>query len=268
MRWRTVALHEARESYQSRSMRWLLGLFIVVSVMGGYVFPVFGAPPHTTAHFGGYLASWMTLLVPLLGLVIGYNAVVSERTSGSLFLSLSLPYSRGDLVVGKYGGRLGVITATVIVGLLVGGILVIYPFGELHLLPFLGFVFLTVALAAVFTGIGIAISMVTASKQRATVAAFGLYVLFVLIWNELRFAVMLALDSLGYVDGTLPTPIELIFAIEPTNVYTRLVIGFIDPSQGLGDEWYLNEWFALGLLLFWLIVPLGVAYYRFSGVDL
>lgn len=268
MTWGVLARHEARQSYRARSIRFLLGIFVFVSVIGGYVYPVFASEPYTTAHFGGYIASWMTLLVPLLGLVIGYNAIVSERTSGALFLSLSLPHSRRDLVLGKYAGRLGLLTLGIVASLFVAGALVVYPFGDLRLLPFLGFVVLTVGLAAVYTGIGIGISMVTRSKQRATVAAFGLYFLLVLIWNELRIALAMGLGGVGLLDGELPGPIEFVFASEPGNVYTRLIIAFIDPSQSLNGSWYLNEWLALALFAIWLVVPLGMAYRWFLEVDL
>lgn len=268
MAWQVLARQEARTSASARSVRVLLALVLLVIVSGGYLFPVLGADPHTTAHFGGFIASWMVTLVPLVGLVIGYNAIVSERTSGSLLLTLSMPYSRSDVVFGKFIGRAAVIAGALLAGLVVAAGLVVYPFGELDVLPFLGFVVLTVGLATVFTGIGIAISTNAKSKQRATVGAFAVYFLFVLVWEELQSGALLLLESVGVVEDELPEVIDFVIALEPATTYERLVAGLIDPSQAVGSSWYLQEWFGLLVFVVWIILPVGLANYRFSEVDL
>lgn len=268
MRWSVIAKHEAAESANGRAIRFLLGLLVLVCAFGGYLYPVLGQEPHTTAHATGFLTDWMAMLVPLVGIVIGYNAIVTERKSGALFLSLSLPFSRGDIVLGKFIGRMAVVSAGIVSGLLIAGGLVVYPFGELDLLPYLGFILLTVVLGAIYTGIGVAISMVAPSKQVATVGAFGVYFLFVLIWNELQQAVEFVLTSLDIGSGDLPGSADFILASEPGTVYDRLIAGFLDPSQSLEGAWYLGEWMALVLLVIWALLPLGIAYRRFAGVDL
>lgn len=268
MSWEVLARHEAGTSVSGNSIRLLLALLIMVCVFGGYLFPVIGAEPHTTAHFGGYMTNWMVTLVPLIGLLIGYNAIVSERTSGSLLLTLSLPHSRADVVIGKLLGRSGVISGAIVIGLLAAGSLVVYPFGELDVMPFLGFVLLTIGLACVFTGLGIAISMTASSKQRATVAAFAVYFLFILVWSELQAGVVLLLQSAGVADQDIVSAVNALFSVEPGTAYERLVAGFIDPSQSLDGAWYLQEWFALVVFVGWLLVPIGLAYVRFAEVDL
>lgn len=268
MSWRVIARHEAIQSFKARSIRLLIGLFVIVSVTGGYVFPVLGSEPYTTAHFGGYMTNWMATLVPLIGLVLGYNAIVSERVSGALLLSLSLPHTREDVVMGKLAGRLLVVAASILVGLVFAGLLVIYPFGELSLLPFLGFIGLTIGLGAIYIGIGIAISMIASTKQRATIGAFGLYFIFVIVWNEVENAVEFAFGAVDLLGDDLPAPVRLIFLAEPGTIYDRLIAAFIDPAQGVESAWYLNEWIALLFLAGWLVLPVGLTVRYFSEVDL
>ncbi len=267
MSWLVIARQEAWLTATARSVRLLAGLLVLVCAVGAYVFPVFDPGPHTTAHFGGYVSGWLGTLVPLIGLVVGYNAVVGERRSGALALSLSLPHGRRDVVFGKLLGRLAPVVAAIVAGALIAGALVVYPFGELALAPFLAFVGATITLGVVYTALGVAISTFVATKTRATVAAFGVYVL-VVVWTELEAAIELALASIGSPGEGVPTAVEVLLALEPTTAYDRIVAGAIDPAGSVGDAWYLDEWVALALLVLWATVPLAIAYRRFAGVDL
>ncbi len=268
MSWLVVARQEAWLTATARSVRLLAGLLVLVCAIGGYVFPVFDPGPHTTAHFGGYVSGWLGTLVPLIGLVVGYNAVVGERRSGALVLSLSLPHRRRDVVLGKLVGRLVPVVAAIVAGGLLAGALVVYPFGEFTVVAYVAFVGATVALGVVYTALGVAISTLVATKTRATVAAFGIYVLFVGVWTELEGAIEFALASIGLDQEGIPASVELLLALEPTTAYDRIVAGAIDPAGSVGDAWYLGEWVALALLVLWATVPLGIAYRRFAGVDL
>jgi len=52
-----------------------------------------------------YFASLVSLaiyLVPLISLILGYDAIVGERERGSLDLLLALPITRLELLLGKY----------------------------------------------------------------------------------------------------------------------------------------------------------------------
>jgi len=266
MSWQLLARHEARLTAATLSSRLLLGLLIVVSAMSGYVFPVFGDEPHTTAHFTGTLGDWMAMLVPLLGLVLGYNAIVGERASGSITLSLSLPQSRTDFVLGKFVGRSAVLAAGIVVAHLLATALVVYPFGELEILESLAFLGLTLVFGVVFTGIAVAVSTLSRSKRRVTVAIFAIYIGFVFLWQEVFGLVNYGLVSAGV--DEMPAPLTIVFEAEPTQVYSRLVAGFLDPAADTSGAWYSSEWLALVQLLAWATIPLGLAIYRFDGVDL
>jgi ABC-2 type transport system permease protein len=53
---------------------------------------------------------------PIVGVVVGYNAVSGGRESGSLKLLLSLPHSRADVVFGKVVGRGAALSLAVFAG--------------------------------------------------------------------------------------------------------------------------------------------------------
>lgn len=268
MTWRVVARQDAAVTIETRSVKALLGLLVAAVALAGYVYPVFGSDPVTTARFSGFVQGTLTTLVPFVGVLIGYNAVVTERESGAIRLSLSLPQSRWDVVVGKYVSRTGLVVAALLVAMALAGGLVVYPSGELELGAFVLYLGLTVAFGAVWTGLGIAVSLAVSTSRRALVSGVGILFLFVIVWDPLADALAAGLDAVGLVEGELPDVLQLLFAVEPGRVYGRVTAGFVDPGRTIGEAWYLNEWLALVFLVLWVVGPPGVAYARFAGSDL
>ncbi len=268
MSWAVIARQDWDLTVSERSTKYLLGLLGFVIVVTAYAYPITGSEPHTTGRFAGVVHGSLTTIVPIVGVLLGYNAVVSERESGALRLSLSLPHSRADIVFGKFLGRAGVVTATLVAALAVAGFLVVYPLGELEAIRYLAFVGFTVWFGGIWTGIGIAASIAAATKRRALVIALFLLFLFVLAWDTIADGVALALNLTGLIDGALPDSLQFLFGLEPGRVFGRLTDGFVDPSATVDGAWYLSEWVALVLFALWLVGPLGLAYRRFAGRDL
>lgn len=267
MTWRTIAGQDGRLTVGTRSSKLLLGLTALSILFAAYVYPVVGSNPITTARFGGFLQGWLTTLLPFVGVLLGYGAIVSERESGALRLSLSLPQSRRDVVLGKFVSRAGLLTGTLLVTLAGAGALVVYPFGELALGRFVLFVLLTLVFGAVWSGLGLATSLVVATRRRALVLAFALVFLFVVVWDAVAAALGVGLNAAGVVDGELPGPVRFLVGVEPGHAFGRAVTGLVVPDGAVTGPWYLNEWVALALLVMWSVGPLGLAYAVFARRD-
>lgn len=272
MAWQTIAKKDFREAMDSRWVSYLLGLVVLAYVMGGYILPMQVQGP-STADYPGYMLTATQLLVPLFGILLGYDAVVNERTSGRLALLLSLPHSRRDVVVGKLVGRGVVLAVGVVLGILVGGALVVYPYGSLEVGGFVAYLVLTLLYGLAFVGIAMAASTLTTSRQIATAASFGVFVLFAVVWSQFRLVLVLTLEWLGLADGGLPGWALFVYGAEPGMLYHRVVAGFYHAAASGATpdpdaHWYLGEWIALGLLVCWVVVPLGLGYRRFEGTDL
>jgi ABC-2 type transport system permease protein len=268
MSWEVIARQDARQTLDAKSVRYLLGLLVFGILLSAYIYPVAGEEPITTARFTGYLTGWLTTLVPLVGILVGYNAVVSERESGSLRLSLALPHSRRDVLLGKLAGRAGVVAGVVLATFVAAGALVVYPYGDLELPRSLAFVALTAGFTALWVGLGVAISLFVATKRQALVLAFGLFFLFVFAWGTVESVLEVGLDAAGIVDGELPDALQFVFGLSPNRAYTTVTDGFLNPAASVSGPWYLGEWVALVVFLAWLVGPLGVAYLRFTGRDI
>ncbi|WP_440991694.1 ABC transporter permease [Haloarchaeobius baliensis] len=272
MSWRLVAEEDWQDTADQRSTRVLLTLVALAILLAGYIYPITFPPGEraavTTGTFTTYATGWLTTLVPLVGVLLGYSAVVGERESGSLLLSLSLPISREDVVLGKYASRTGLLGATIVGTMAIAGFLVVYPYGTLDLLPFLGFVVLTVLYGAIWTGIGLASSLLVSTKRRALVLAVTVFFLLVIVWDTVVGALALALRASDLIGDELPDPLQFVVGLEPGRLFTRITTGLFDPSASIDGAWYLSEWVAIPIFLCWLVVPLGLSYLRFSGVDL
>jgi ABC-type transport system involved in multi-copper enzyme maturation permease subunit len=265
MSWRVIARQDGRLTAGARSVKLLLGVFALGVFLLAYLYPVQTQGPVTTARFTGYVTGWLTTIVPIVGILVGYNAVVSERESGALLLSLALPHRREDVLLGKFAGRTGPLAAAIVGTMAVAGALVVYPFGELALAAFVAFVALTVLFGAIWTGLGLAVSLAVATKRRALVLGFGLVFVFVFVWGAAESALRLWLAEGS---GELPAAAQFVFGLAPGRAFARVTDGFLDPGAAVEGPWYLGEWAGLAVLLAWAVAPLGLAALRFARRDL
>ena len=271
-RWAAIARKDTREVWDSRLLRYLLYLVVLVYVLAAYVYPI-GRPSVTTTGFTEFATGPVGLIVPLVAVLIGYNAVVGERATGRLALALSLPHDRRGIVLGKLLGRGGVLVAGLLVGLVGAAALVVYPFGSLESLRYLGYAGVTVLFGLAFFAIAVGLSMATTSKGLATAAALGVFFLFVVVWDLVRTGLRVLLDQLGVAGSELPVWAQFLHGAEPGQLYERIVAGLIADEQtgpylGADAPWYLGEWVALGLLCLWIVGPLVIGYRQFARTDL
>ena len=268
MTWQTIARRDIELTAGTRSSKLLLWLTVLSVLLGAYIYPIIGAAPITTARFGGFIAGWLTTLLPFVGVLLGYGAVVNERESGALRLSLSLPNSRLDVLLGKFCSRTGLLTGALLVSLAGAGALVVYPFGELVVGRFLIFTVLTVLFGSIWTGIGLATSLVVVTRRRALGLSFGLVFLFVVVWDAIETTLRVGLTAAGVVDGALPGPAKFLLGLAPGHVFQRVISGLVTGAGTTDGPWYLNEWVALVLLVLWSVGPLGLAYASFARRDI
>lgn len=272
MSWHVIAEKELRTLLGPRRSKALLGLVVVLFTGGGYLLPVENPAP-TTADYAVYMKTSASLLIPLVGLLLGYKAVVAERASGRLTLLLSLPHGRRDAVLGKYLARVAVFATVLTAGIGVGVALVNYPFGSFDAGDALAYLMVSLLYGATFLGGGLAISTATASNRAATAATFGVFFLFVAVWGQLRGALVLLFDYLGLADSGLPDWALFLYGAEPGMLYSRVVdawFGGVTAGAYLGPDaaWFLGEDTAAVLLVGWTLLPPTVGYLRFRGTDL
>ncbi|WP_336329116.1 ABC transporter permease subunit [Haloarcula sp. CGMCC 1.2071] len=294
-RWFPVARKEAVALLKSKGT-WILAPLLVVWGYGPTYesWDVLG--PNVTVGFVQVAGS---ILLPLGVLLLTYRSIIQERTSGSLKFLLGLPLTRTDILIGKVFGRsvgamLPFALATVILGV-IGGV----KFGLFSPLRFIGVFLVTVLYIVVLVSVATAASAATTSTVRVTSVLFGgFFLLLTLGWKRIGVGIYSA------VTGNAVNPLEppadgLLFAIlrlSPGRAY-RTVTNWILGLANSGGQYtsvidvlypgistneyvvdvafsgqpvpvYLHESLGLVVLLFWGVVPLALAGYRFKRGDL
>ncbi len=268
---RTVARKELRGLRGSRTVTVGTGLVGLVYVLAGYVVPTTTRTP-TMVEYDALLRGVTLVVLPLYGLLLGYRAVVAERATGQLTLTLSLPHSRTDVVLGKALARGLVLVCTLGTGVLLGGALVEYPFGSVAPGRLAGYLGITLLYGLAFLDVGLALSTLTASLRRATALTFGVFFLLVVAWPSLEGSVLDALQLVGLADERLPDWARFVYGAEPSAAYTRALEAFVATDGGSvaggADPWYLGGGAAVGVLVGWVVVPVVVGILRFRRRDL
>ena len=114
----TIAAKEFRDRMRNR---WVLAVALVFTVFS-LVIAYFGGAQQGAVGFRSIeftiasLVSLVIYLIPLIALLLGFDAIVGERERGSLDLLLSLPITRIELLLGKYLGLAAALTLSTLAG--------------------------------------------------------------------------------------------------------------------------------------------------------
>ena len=266
-----VAKKDLQDTVRSRAMVVLVVLFsALVSVMAYAVRPAGEGQGFETEILLSFFVGpiLVTTLVPLVAVVIGYNAVSGERESGSLKLLLSLPHSRADVVFGKVIGRAAALSLAIAVGFLVPAVVLIAIPVAFNPGAFLGYTVFAMILGCVFVSIAVGCSAAASTQRQALIGGIGIYFVFVLLWGTLTGQLLGAFESV--ID---PLPVSLI------QVQTFLEVA--NPNTGiqelanafLADQLFAGETrnqqiSATAMLVFWALAPPLVGLLKFDRDDL
>ncbi|RZH68719.1 ABC transporter permease [Natrinema altunense] len=289
----------AKKDFQDSIRSWLFwGLsvffFTLMAVLAGFI--AWAEPDDlTTLGFIGLVSQVCKLVIPLIALVLGWKSIAGERETGSIKVLLSLPHSRKDVLVGKLLGRTAVLSLSLGIGFVIGMLAVAFAVTEFSFPAYVAFLAMTILYGLAYMSIAVSLSSVTRSTTMAGAAMFGVFVLFYIVWNSIRSALGLLMRR-GYIDGVsytgttftgqqqemtrLPDWALFIDMIDPGNAYQNTItlfsglsgenIGttFNEAAFPNGLPFYLQDWFSLVILLFWIVVPIAVALSLFDRGDI
>lgn len=256
-----LARRDALDPYRSRSLWVLLFVFVAVFGLVGYlVNTTFTSLPVIAAQL-------LVVLGPLAALAFTYDSIAGPRENGSLRVLLSYPYSRREVVLGTFLGRVAVVSLAVLVGL--AAVLVTSAVSGGATASFDGMAVvagLALILTTAVVSVAIGISASTSTSTRAAILAFGVYLLFSGFWGLVPTVVRWALN-----DFSLPTsqPPEWVFVwnqLNPFNAFRSAVEGLV--NEPLSAGFYHEPWFGVLVLLAWIVLPVAVGILRFERADL
>lgn len=250
-----VAIREYRIAVRSR---WAIGLAVLFALFSVAVVQ-FGASNAGPDQYAAIVASLVELgvyVVPLAGLVVGYDTVVGARETGSLDMLFTLPISQTQVVLGKYLGRLTVLGGAICLGLGAGGVAVVRVGGVGGLGEYALFLVASVVTGAVFLGISVLLSTIAHEKTRALGAALVAWLWFVLLHDLVAIGLIAGVEL---PDGSLAA----MALANPADVYRLLVLSQLETTTG-GFAAVLTEAnLSVGSLLLatlaWLLLPMALA---------
>ena len=253
--------------------RWLVAISLVFAILAVGIAWLgsaasglvgFSSIPATIAS----LASLATFLVPLIALLLAYDAIVGEDEGGTLSLLLTYPLSRGQILLGKFIGHglilglavlLGFGSAALAIGLLVEEVdlpLLVWAFGR--------FMLSSTLLGLVFLAMAYVLSCKVSEKSRAAGLALGVWFLFVLVF-DLSLLGILVISEGKFNPEVLPW----LLMLNPTDIYRLINLSGFEAGGNLTGIMTLGADLPLGSLalwsglLGWVAAPLVLAYFVF-----
>ena len=271
---RLVARQELRLAARSRWTQIFAFVFAALALAvasSGYIISG-GHGVQDFARTGASLVQLVLLLVPLTSLLIGVQALASDR--GAAEVLLSQPVARPTILLGKLLGLLQGLTAAQALGFGAAGLVIFSRSGEEGLSAFALLFAASVALTAVFLAVAAALSSASFGRGRARALALALVVWFVAV--VLFDVAALALASLlpsgpasrVLIGAVLVNPVDAVrtaalLGIEGAAAFGAASLAFLRFTGGTFGAGLL-----LGLsLVVWIVAPAAIAIYRLRRAD-
>lgn len=263
---RVIAVKEFRERLRNR---WVLAVAAIFTAFA-LVIAYFGSAQQGEVGFHGIevtiasLVSLVIYLIPLIALIMGFDAIVGERERGSLDLILSLPVTRLELLAGKFLGLSAALTLSTVAGFGLVGVLLSYQLSAAALVHYGAFVLSSVLLGMAFLSLAVLLSVLAADRARASGIAIALWFFFVLAFD------LLLLGGLVLGGGEVGSNVfPYLLLLNPADVFRVLNVFGLDEVRvfyGLATVFpdALSKPWLLGSVMFgWILAPLGAALWRF-----
>ena len=132
-------------------------------------------------------ASFIAMVGPIFGLILGFDAINGERNAGTLNRLLAQPIYRDDVINGKFLAGVTVISITVIsMALLVSGVGLfrtgIPPTGE-EVVRLMVFLFFAIVYISFWLGLAILLSVVTRHAATSALAVVAIWLVFAFFFS-------------------------------------------------------------------------------------
>ena len=222
------------------------------------------------------LLSLSSMLLPVIGVMLGYSTIAGEAESGALLVVLAYPVRRIEVFLGKFVGLSSVIFASVLSGFGGAGVVISIATSATRWDDYLAFMALAMLLGVLYVSLSLFFSAIM--KRKATALGAGIFVFF---W--------------GMIIGTIWMGIYAATGGSITELYSGNVASFpgwfwyeifLSPQDGnqtatmlafgikkiMGFSFDIPSWVNLGTIvlsqLVWTAIPVVLAIRFFKRRDL
>ncbi|VAW96539.1 Nitrous oxide reductase maturation transmembrane protein NosY [hydrothermal vent metagenome] len=257
-----LALKELRDGLRNR---WIAAAIILLGTLA-LALSLLGAAPTGSVRVSDLditvisLASLSVYLIPLIALMLSFDALVGEFERGTMMLLLTYPVSRWQVIMGKFLGHVLILFIAIFAGY--GGaflIMIIFAGGGTEGWQAYGMMmFSSLILGAVFIALGYLVSVLV--KERATAAgtAIGLWLVFVVLYDLLLFGALL-LDKEQIIGQQLFSALMLISPTDSYRIFNLSMFEGVSQAAGIAgiaSEAGMSGTLLMSVMLLWVMVPL------------
>ncbi len=243
--------------------RWLVAITLIFAVMASGL-SWFGSASVGSIGFSSIantivsLSSLNVFLLPLIALLLAYNAIVGEDEDGNLLLLLTYPLTRGQLLLGKLLGHTSILAIATFVGFGSASLVIAFFAENVDLSALLSafslFIISAILLGMVFICLSYMISSWVSEKSKAAGLALIIWFFFVLIYDMGLLGILVATEGKIHADIF---PYLLLF--NPTDIFRLInLVSFETNGTGLLSIASEDSFSLSGLLFsmaFWIILP-------------
>ena len=270
-----IAIIASKEIRDGLRNRWVASVIILLTTIALSLY-FLGSAPGGSIRASSLdvtvvsLASLSVYLIPLIALMLSYDALVGEFERGTMLLLLTYPVARWQVVIGKFTGHMVILQAAIVIGYGGTALVIVFSSGIENWQAYLMMMASSWMLGGIFIALGYVISVFVTERATAAGGAIGVWLVAVVLYDLGLMSLLLADEEQAISQKLFST----LIVANPTDAYrifnltgfesTRLVAGMADIGAGAA----VNP----GLLVFvmgvWLVVPLLVTVWRFRGREL
>lgn len=268
-----IAGKEVRDAFRNR---WVLGATLLLAGLA-FVLAFLGSAPTGALDVKPLavtvvsLASLTIFLVPLIALLLAFDAIVGDVERGTMLLLLTYPVTKTNVVVGKFLGHSAVLAFATVVGYGGAGLAVSLGQGAdgQSGQAFAWLLASSVLLGMVFLAVAYLISVLVRERGTAAGLAVGVWLFFVVLYDMGLLGLLVAAqDRVGA--GVFP----YLLLANPTDVYRVFNLTAFENVRtfsglaGLSGTVSFSPAVLLTVLVAWIVLPLAVAAAVFGRREL
>lgn len=255
--------------------RWVAAAILLLTALA-LLLALLGAAPTGTVKVSALgitvasLSSLTVYLLPLIALMLAYDALVGEFERGTMLLLLSYPVARWQVVLGKFLGHMAILLAAILIGYGGVGLLVEFTGGGDPESRFAYLVMManSVLLGAAFIGLGYLISVLARERATAAGLAVASWLGLVVFYDLALLGLLLADTGQAMGEGLFST----LLAINPTDAYRMVTLGgseTVRMAAGMADGGAAPTLAtAFASMAVWVAAPLAATIFLFQRRDL
>jgi ABC-2 type transport system permease protein len=188
--------------------------------------------------------SFLSFLVPLMAIGLGFDAINGEHNRRTLSRILSQPIYRDALLFGKFLAGLATLSVSlvalwlIVIGL--GLLMIGVPPQTEELLRIFVFLLVTIAYGGVWLALAMLFSVLLRSPASAALVTLGVWLFLTVIWPALAPAIAQGIMTTDD-QGTLLIGQQMLARISPSTLFGETMLALLNPTTRTLGPIYLSQ---------------------------